>query len=60
MSVRIAVVEVEDEDCEQDTASHHSHDKVEICSLTKISIIDTDTSRQITQKDYQDIKISTN
>ena len=33
MSVRIAVVEVEDEDCEEDTAGHHPHDKVEICSL---------------------------
>ena len=31
VSVRIAVVEVEDEDCEQDTAGHHAHYKVEIC-----------------------------
>ena len=55
VSVRIAVVEVEDENCEQDTAGHHSHDKVEICSLIEISFINTDSGRQMKQKDYQDI-----
>ena len=41
MSVRIAVVEVEDKDCEEDTAGHHSHDKVEICSLIQTTDIIT-------------------
>ena len=53
VSVRIAVVEVEDEDCEQDTAGHHSHDKVEICSFIEIlsSLIADRSHRE--QKDYR-------
>ena len=33
VSVRIAVMKVENEDCEQDTAGDHSHYKIEICAL---------------------------
>ena len=49
VSVRIAVVEVEDEDCEQDTAGHHPHDKVEIgsCMEKLSSLIGVTSNKRI-------------
>ena len=55
VSVRIAVVEVEDEYCEQDTAGHHPHDKVEICSFIETLSLSSliGVASGLKQKDYR-------